>query len=153
MKASVTLWTLLGTLALLTPAVRGDDRKEAPKPYQPGEPFPCCEQCGRPRLTCTVEEKAEKVKKSCWEVKCKEICIPAVTFPWQKKHGCCRPARCGKVRIIHVLEKKEYEVEQCRCKWNLEPTCECPRPRKWLFGWFGHGGGETCEPPAPAPKK
>lgn len=58
----------------------------------------CCPSCGE--KVCLVEVKEKKVKKHCYKVECKEICIPKITFcwPWQKnKAGCggCGGAECA----------------------------------------------------------
>ena len=43
--------------------------------------------CGSYLLICKGDAKLEPVKKTCWDVECKPICIPPVRFPWQK-NGC-----------------------------------------------------------------
>lgn len=76
-----------------------------------------CPSCNH---TCKPEYITKKVKKTTYEVECKQICIPAVTFPWQK---CCEP-RCGKVITVKKLKKVSYQCERCGCKWKIEP-CGC----------------------------
>lgn len=78
----------------------------------------CCPKCHH--AVCCPEAVTEKEKKHCWDVECKEICIPAITFPWQKCDG---SPRCGKVITVRVLKKHEYECEKCGTKWNIE---SCP---------------------------
>jgi hypothetical protein len=69
-----------------------------------------CARCCRGRDVCcaTVEEATEE--KSCWNVKCEKVCIPAVRLPWEPggskltlfswlnkraKCQCGSPATCG----------------------------------------------------------
>jgi hypothetical protein len=69
-----------------------------------------CARCCRGRDVCcpTVEEVTEE--KSCWKVKCEQVCIPAVRLPWEPggskltlfswlRHSanchCGGPATCG----------------------------------------------------------
>lgn len=60
----------------------------------------CCPSCGE--KACRLEVKTESVKKHCYKVECKEICIPKIKFcwPWQRggKAGCgdgnCTDAGC-----------------------------------------------------------
>jgi len=90
-----------------------------------------CPTCDK---ICHAEIVPTKEKKTTWDVECEDICIPAITFPWQK---CCQP-RCGKVITVNRLKKIEYECESCGCKWSIESLpCECGH---------GHGGclGESC---------
>ena len=87
----------------------------------------CCEDdkncCDPPGIckVCRPETEKVKVKNTCFMVECKDICIPAVKFPWD---DCCE-AKCGKVIKVRVLKKHEYECEQCETTWNIEevPTC------------------------------
>lgn len=62
-------------LAAVSTAARADD---------------CCGQitCPHCHHVCKLEVEKEKVKKYCWNVECKPICIPKITFPWQ---SCCEP--------------------------------------------------------------
>jgi hypothetical protein len=92
---------------------------------------PHCEiRC--PRCKCCVSEvEIVKIKKPCWEVECEPVCIPRVTFPWELKDSgkgcgwfCCPPAKCGKVRMVHVLKPQEYECQECQYKFT--PVC-CER--------------------------
>ncbi|MCA9267220.1 MAG: hypothetical protein KDA41_02055 [Planctomycetales bacterium] len=75
---------------------------------------------------CTPVVQSKTVEKHCWEVRCKEVCIPAVTFPWEVGHGkkgegvCCWGGRCGKVRTVHHLWQHKYKCEECKCEWNVD---------------------------------
>ncbi len=70
-----------------------------------------CPQCDH---ICQLNVETEKVKHSCWNVECVPICIPRVTFPWQK---CCEP-KCAKLKYVRVLKKHEWECEHCKYSWS-----------------------------------
>jgi len=83
----------------------------------------CCPHC-----LLTIDKK--KIKKHCYDVQCKKICIPRISFPWQKgcENGCDLPCSCcptppngAKTRTVRVLKKFEYECERCQYKWT--PVC------------------------------
>lgn len=81
-----------------------------------------CEDCIEYQCHTTV--KCEPKKKECWEIECKQICIPAITWPWQ---SCCTP-RCGRVINIKVPKTKEYEcgVQKSYDREILPaPPCGC----------------------------
>lgn len=81
-----------------------------------------CDRCPKcSTKVCRPEPTKEKEEKYCWEVECKEICIPHFKWPWAP---CCEPPKCGRVRTVKVLEKKEYECEKCRYKWEIV-DCGC----------------------------
>ena len=89
---------------------------------------------------CQLEIKLEDVKKYCYDVGTKTVCIPKVNFPWQvskhQKGGCdcsgCDGAGCdtccgpdcpvpckgAKVRCARVLKKYEYQCKRCKYKWT-----------------------------------
>ncbi len=77
-----------------------------------------CVSCGK--KVCCLEVGTKPITKHCFEVECREICIPPVLFPWMK---CCQ-TRPGKVRTIRVLKKHEYKVERCEYIWRAQPLCE-----------------------------
>ena len=78
-----------------------------------------CAKCPRcENRICVPERVTVKEKKHCWEVECKEICIPGFKGPWQ---SCCEPPACGRVRTVKELKKVEYECERCGYRW--EPAC------------------------------
>ncbi len=103
----------------------------------------CCEaRCPSCDKTCRPESITTKEKKTTWDVECEDICIPAITFPWQK---CCGP-RCGKVITVNRLKKIEYECESCGCKWNIESlpcnsggNCDCGHAHYGCLGDSGYG--------------
>ena len=73
----------------------------------------CCPDCGY--KVCQAIPEVKKVKKSYFEVECKDICIPKFRLPWQM---CCEP-KCGKVKTVKVLKKKSIECEKCGYKWEI----------------------------------
>ena len=81
----------------------------------------CCPACN---YVCEFSVEKAKEKKHCYEVECKAICIPPLTFPWQNGYGCCKDvacpgtARCGKVKFVRVLVKVEYECTRCKHTWT-----------------------------------
>jgi len=107
----------------------------------------CHVQCPRCSAPCEMAVTKDKEEHSCWEVECKTICIPRITFPWQKchsckgagacdgkcdsghclqkgKHGLCPdvvcdlPAKCGRTKNVRVLTKHTYECTVCKYKWE-----------------------------------
>jgi len=114
----------------------------------PGSCCPtACEPCGelKTKKKCVGEPTTIKVKKHCWEVECKDICIPKVTMPWDRnRNKCCDPCDtcgkgstcetcncCARHRTIKVLKKKDYECEKPGCKFKVvEEVCDAsPAPR------------------------
>jgi hypothetical protein len=85
--------------------------------------------------TCCPCEEIVKEKKVCWNVECKEICIPGICWPLC---GCCGDdcgkgakgkghghadqyqATCGHVRTVRVLKPEFYDVEKCKLVWKVE---------------------------------
>ncbi|GIW82159.1 MAG: hypothetical protein KatS3mg105_3966 [Gemmatales bacterium] len=106
-------------------------------------------QC--PCKTCCPKVEHKKVKKSCWEVECQEICIPRICFPWMKTRSCCDGVcfqpRCGRVIKVHKLKKKEYECgEKCEYKWEIHNRCIPSLPV-----CFPACDQPTCQPQAREP--
>ncbi len=104
---------------------------------------PCCDKvngtcnsnyCSHGCKTCRLYVETLKVKKHCFNIECKDICIPPVRFPWQK---CCE-LKCGKIKTVRVLKKHEYTCEKCGYKWDVENLC----------GACSTGNCETTLPPA-----
>jgi hypothetical protein len=96
-----------------------------------------CPTCSACCPKCKLEVSTENVKKHFYEVVCKDICIPKVTFPWQKPRcdkcdggcdpGCCDcpiPCKGAHIRNVKVLKKFEYVCERCKYKWTPE-CCNC----------------------------
>ena len=110
-----------------------------------------CTSCSN-KVCCTYAKPA-KEEKHCWEVECKEICIPAFRWPWEIKqaknasctnggcdaahcdggacNGCnggCGPIKCGKVIVVAKLKKVTYECDTCEYEHRMEcrdPNCGC----------------------------
>jgi hypothetical protein len=101
-------------------------------------PASCHQPDCEPKV-CRLHTSTEKIKKTCFEVKCEAVCVPPVTFPWEKSPcdaGCdCAPAcaasRCARVKYVTVPLIREYECgEKCVCEWKLEDACLGSPPEK-----------------------
>lgn len=73
-----------------------------------------CRQCSCE--FCKLELDISKVKKTCFKVEQKTICVPPVRLPWKKD---CPPTT-SKPKIVNVLKKHSYECPNCTCKWTLQ---------------------------------
>lgn len=92
-------------------------------------PAAVCSRCGEKVCVTFVSPATET--RSCWDVECEEVCIPAVRCPW---HACptadcdiCSAAplpRYGKVRRVRKLKPVEYECDTCRYEHRI--VCRCP---------------------------
>ena len=84
----------------------------------------CCHEC-------VFSAEKAKETKNCYEVECKEICIPRIVFPWQKcgcgkgskgcgdgKGSCCGHNNGARTKSVRVLVKYAYECSVCAYKWN-----------------------------------
>lgn len=80
----------------------------------------CCAQ-----KTCSLTVSTATDTSECFDVECKDICIPPVTFPWE-----CRPKSCGRVRTVNVLTTEEREQTVCKYEWDI--VVICPRCRDAL---------------------
>jgi hypothetical protein len=110
-----------------------------------GHRCPACPKCSHKICTSCVEKTKEE--HHCFNVECKEICVPKITLPcWtdaipffkckDKSCGCgdncptkecCDAPRCGYVKVVKVLKKHEYECDSCGYKWTIsEPCTACP---------------------------
>jgi hypothetical protein len=76
---------------------------------------------------CDFSVVKDKETKHCYSTECKPICIPRVTFPWQKGCGHAKGKACGdecsfngcaRVKVVRVLMKEEYECSRCKCVWT-----------------------------------
>ena len=121
----------------------------------------CTEKPVCPQCHCEVTKEEGKVKKHCYEVECKQICIPKVRIPWHLlgqafsngskcdtgdcDAGDCSQKPCGEVRTIRVLKKKEYECKVCKCKW----TAVCNEGGCDAGSADVDEGGDAALPPAP----
>ena len=114
----------------------------------------CCKNECCCKAVCCPKCVTEEVKKHCWLVKQKLICIPKFQFNLFSDNcsqgqvdcgdGCCSAdcsscakQDCGRVRCINVLEKHEYTCEECGYEWEVKcvrtgkkrccsKKCSCP---------------------------
>jgi hypothetical protein len=121
----------------------------------------CIVRCPNCCHECVFSANKEKVTKSCYDVVCKDICIPRIVFPWQKgccscakdgkdgdgKDGCCAIHNGAKTKSVRVLKKYKYECGRCKYKWTPIPKGSGEKKA------FGTRQGESPEvdgvPPAP----
>lgn len=82
-----------------------------------------CPDCN---YVCQLTKEQVTETKHCYDVECKPVCVPPITFPWErgsgKGKGLATPKRCGKVKVVRVLVKEEYECTKCKCKWTAVPA-------------------------------
>lgn len=96
---------------------------------------PACRSCGG---ACVLRVSPVVEEETCYEVECKDVCIPAIRFPWDS----CRKPKCGRVRQVAVLKKEGRETKGCQYEWIVV----CPR-----CGDVHDGRGSMPNvPPAPA---
>lgn len=76
-----------------------------------------CRHC--PRCHCELTVEREKLTRTCYEIECKPICIPKVTFPWQKQ---CEP-KCAYVKMVRSFKPVEQELQCERCLYKWTPVC------------------------------
>ena len=91
----------------------------------------CNGRCSSEYVCCPKAVEKE-VKKSCWLVKPKLVCVPGFRWPWEclgKKNPSCgddcdsTKPRCGFVRCINTLEKHEYTCKECGYEWTIKRVC------------------------------
>ncbi|MCA9233092.1 MAG: hypothetical protein KDA57_20770 [Planctomycetales bacterium] len=90
----------------------------------------CCSECCE--AVCCPKRVEKEVKKHCWKVEPKLVCIPGFRWPWErcdhKNPGCadgcdcaeCCALPCGRVRCVNVLEKHEYKCQECGYEWEAK---------------------------------
>lgn len=94
-----------------------------------GDQTGCCQRCPACDYCCELKAEEVEEEKTCFEVESKEICIPRVVFPWQKKAcracdgcaglGCTNCVHNGaKVRRICVLKTDKYKCPKCKYTWT-----------------------------------
>lgn len=132
------MFQLLVVLAVVagTSLAQADDKEKfVPKAKYNYSTHHCEGECCGVDYECLIFADTDKATKECFLVECKPICIPPVTFPWQKK-SCCEPVK-GKVKFVRVPVL--YEYEECECVFEHEfvakPKC----------------GTGCCEPSCAAP--
>lgn len=138
----------------------------------------CCDKiiCPKPCGYCVPEYKCVDIKKTCFKVECKTICIPAITFPWERRiNGCCSdccdkagadgrntcgPTKCGKVISVRSIKKSSMVVgKQLVCNWkhikchacSNEP-CDAQQSAPAADGIPPVPAGLDSVPPPPATK-
>lgn len=91
----------------------------------------CSAKCPNCDYVCEMTIDHSPVKKYCWKVEYKPICIPKITLPWQRGCGACKGGKdgkgcagcsgCAKIKYVKVLVKHEYECPSCKCKYTPVP--------------------------------
>ena len=119
----------------------------------------CGAKCPSCDYTCEMTVDNSPVKKHCWRVEYKPVCIPKVTFPWQRGcdscgksgkggKGCAGCNGCAKVKYVKVLVKEEYECPSCKCKFTPVP-CGKGYKESGNFGDYEGDNGNSDVPPTP----
>ena len=122
-------------------AVRMQDQHIGEVPYQPyspqaehfvqGHPIAAhrsqhhcqsCQSCQTPVassqeacLYCELKTKRVETEKFGYRVEQKEVCVPAVRFPWMK----CNPPKRSRVRTVNVLTKQNVKHERHQYDWSV----------------------------------
>jgi len=83
---------------------------------------PSCQKCQAaqaapevPCQYCELKTKKVEVEKSGFKIEQKEVCVPAVRYPWMK----CNPPKRSRVRTVNVLKKHKSKGEKCEYKWSV----------------------------------
>ncbi|MDA7950447.1 MAG: hypothetical protein MPJ24_03080 [Pirellulaceae bacterium] len=78
------------------------------------------EICGK---ACHTSCKPGEKKFVCYDVVAKEVCIPAVTFPWER---CCNTGpKCGKVIVVNTLKKSSYVCPTTKYNHTIGSDAGC----------------------------
>ena len=84
-----------------------------------------CTQCPKCEGDiCKLELDNSKVKKTCFKVEQKPVCIPPIRFPWMK---CCPPGT-SKTRLVSKLSTHSYECPNCAYKWSVQKAEKAAAP-------------------------
>lgn len=84
-----------------------------------------CSSCGK--KICMTEKDKAKIKKTYYDVECKEICLPPARFLSifrKKDRGCEKPPQAKRRRVVRKLVKRSYECEELRWKFQVAEKCE-----------------------------
>lgn len=144
----------LAAIFILPPAAQAGEPHDRHGTCAHGDCDGRCEEYA----SCRVDVSREKVKKHCWEVKCEQICIPPIQFPWQKCHQCgskscnCeQPTGCGRVITVRRLVRREFECNECKYDWKLESPCggDCAAGKNSDAGQVESGKPLLPAPPVP----
>ena len=92
----------------------------------------CCPDCGKKTCQPTWEEKTKK--RHCYEVTCKDICIPKFRWPWEM---CCDPKCDAAMAKLLKYNKKRHDYfvipkEPQETKVKPRPEAAEKRARKSL---------------------
>ncbi|MEM9410809.1 MAG: hypothetical protein AAGA30_06825 [Planctomycetota bacterium] len=75
-----------------------------------------CRKCPKCQHdVCVLKSEQAKVDKKCFDIDQEVVCIPRITFPWQK----C-PQTCAKTRIVNRLKVKKHQCCECQYTWELQ---------------------------------
>lgn len=89
----------------------------ARKNRRPGNTDCGCTQCPQCEgEMCKLELDKSKIKKTCFKVEQKAICIPPVRLPWKKT---CPPG-VSKTKTVNKLITHSYECPNCSYQWTLQ---------------------------------
>jgi hypothetical protein len=88
----------------------------------------CCPRCHE---TCELTVSKEEAKESCWDVECKTICIPRITFPWQKcgQCGSCCGGKCDLDKSSGKCQDLDCDAELAKCGSDACGAARCARAK------------------------
>jgi len=119
---------VLCALLLVAAAAPSFAQEPAPESSASSDAIPCAACL---RKICRTHCEPANETKTCWDIECKDICVPQVQLPcWLRWFEPL--ARC-EVRTVKVLKEKSYEVDTCAYRWEVEtvpagPCVHCPCP-------------------------
>jgi len=96
----------------------------------------CCPVCDH---VCKLDVEETEVKRTCFKIETKVVCIPRVVFPWQKakKAACASCDSCdgrgcqvcvhngARVRKVCVAKPDSYKCPACKYTWSAEKKDTC----------------------------
>ncbi|QEG43063.1 hypothetical protein [Roseimaritima ulvae] len=140
-----TISKLMLTIALLLPAAALTQTSVA----QAGG-LDClgCSLCPKCDNCCSLSVDQVDVEKHCWEIECKQICIPKIVFPWQKADCCGQCVENGaRIKTIKVLKKHKYTCPECEYTWTPSAAgcCGACCGSKCCDSGCGHGCDSGCD--------
>ncbi len=116
----------------------------------------CCGDCCE--AVCYPKRVEKEVKKHCWKVESKIVCIPKFRWPWERcssscnsgcdggsecKRECCAPL-CGRTRCINVLEKDSHQCQECGYEWEIKYIRSKSRAKSGGNRCCPDCGGKSC---------
>jgi|GEM_PF-5657097 len=79
-----------------------------------------CPDCGHcfnvPSEWCEFNATESTEERTCFKTEQKTVCIPPITFPWQK----CGPVKSAKTRSVTVLTTHKYKCPVCKYSWDVK---------------------------------